>query len=82
MSEQFITMVAAMREAQRDYFDNPSHKKLALCKKLEARVDLWLQKHTAELVQWDMWSRAVQTGEVQGAYNVGHESEAEENGGA
>lgn len=82
MSEQFITMVAAMRDAQRDYFEDPNKQKLALCKKLETRVDRWLEKHTAELVQWDLWARAVQTGETQGAYNVGHESEAEENGGA
>jgi hypothetical protein len=82
MSEQFITLVAAMRDAQRSYFDLRTRSLLAECKRLEQRVDEWLQNYTAEKVQLEMWSRSMRTDETPGAYNVEHDGETEESGGA
>jgi hypothetical protein len=78
MSEEFVTMVAAMREAQREYFDKPSRAGLAECKRLEAKVDRWLEQHTRELAQLDMWARVMKTDELPGVYNVAHEEPTEE----
>jgi hypothetical protein len=78
MSEEFITLVASMREAQRDYFDNRTRAGLAECKKLETRVDEWLAKHVRDVAQLDCWTRSVKSTELPGVYNVGDESEPEE----
>lgn len=45
------------------------------------RVDIWIQKHIAEKVQLELWTRSVKGSEVPGAYNVDHEIEEEESAG-
>lgn len=88
MSEQFVALVAKMRDAQRKYFEMPSQPLLKECKKLEQRVDEWIQRHIAEKVQLDLWSRGEpkrdsitwvekRTDQEAGAYNVTDETETE-----
>jgi hypothetical protein len=80
--EKFITLVATMREAQRDFFDNRSRGALAVAKKYETLVDEFIEKHIAERVQFELWSRAIKTDEMPGAYNVDREKQAKEGGEA
>ena len=80
MSELLITMVIAMREAQKEYDEQPTRSNLAERNKNEMRVDTWIQKHIAEKVQLELWTRSVKSSETPGAYNVDHEIEKEEAG--
>ena len=80
MSEQFITLVAKMRDVQRMAQDAPTRTNVKAREDAEFKVDAWLQKHMAELIQFEMWSHPQQTDEVPGAYNVTHDTETEEGG--
>jgi len=82
MSEEFISMVSAMREAQREYFEKHTRPLLAECKILERKVDRWLQKSLADKVQLEMWTRSVKSSEIPGVYNTADEIETEEGGAA
>lgn len=79
--EQFITLVAKMRDAQRLRAENPTRANIRAQEDAEYKVDEWLLEYTADKVQLELWSRSSQTGEMSGAYNVTHESE-EKKGGA
>lgn len=48
MSDNFIELVKAMREAQKDYFKNRTQSGLVRAKNLERQVDTQLEKHTKE----------------------------------
>lgn len=80
--EEFITMVVKMREAQRDYKEQATRGNLAVQVKCETKVDEWIQRHIAERVQLDLWTRSVKSSELAGAYNVTDETNAEEGGAA
>jgi hypothetical protein len=80
--EQFITMVAAMRQAQRKYTETRIGKYLVEAQRYEAQVDDWLRCYVAEKVQLDFWDRSVKSSEEPGAYNVGHGEEKTKNGAA
>lgn len=51
--EKFITMVLAMREAQRDLEELPNERTRREVVKLSTCVDTWLQKYVTEKVQLD-----------------------------
>jgi len=82
MSDQFITMVLKMREAQKAFFEGKKRGDMMEAIKWETRVDVYLQNYVAEKVQLELWTCAMRTDETPGAYNVEHESKAEETGGA
>jgi hypothetical protein len=82
MSEQFITMVIKMRAAQKEFFENRTRGNMMIAVKLESQVDRWLEGYVSEKVQLEMWSRSMRTDETPGAYNVEHDGETEESGGA
>jgi len=81
MSEAFITMVAALRDAQRQQEQKPTRGGQAECNILAEKVDAWLERHVVEMAQLDFWTRSVKSSELPGAYNVTDETEAK-NGGA
>lgn len=70
MSEQFITLVGEMREAQREYFEHHRQSDLQRAQRLEARVDAWIERHVTDLVQLLMWTASSRTDEEPGVYNV------------
>lgn len=72
-TEEFITLVNVMREAQKEFDLQPTRGNLAEKQKREMRVDTWIQKHIAEKVQLELWTRSTKTGETAGVYNVGDE---------
>ena len=76
--EQFIRLVASMREAQRAYDNNRTRSNEAEVKKCETLVDEWLLSDMAEQVQFDLWGRAWMTDEEQGPYNLTDEQHTEE----
>lgn len=57
-TDQFIKLVAEMREAQREFFDKRTQGNLARAKQAAQKVDEWLLKYTAEQVQLEMWTRS------------------------
>ena len=73
-----ITLVVELREAQKE--DEGRHNKTTFIerKRCEARIDEWLEKYMAEIVQLDLWSRSSKTDETPGAYNVTDDSKTEE----
>lgn len=77
MNEQLITMVIALREAQKADIEKRTRATMAERQKCETRVDIWIAHHIAECVQLDLWSRSVKSSETPGAYNVTDETEAE-----
>lgn len=81
-TEQFITLVAKMRDAQRMRADEPTRANVKACEDIEFKVDAWLQKHIAEKVQLELWTRGMQTDEQPGAYNVTRETKTGEESGA
>ena len=76
--EEFITMVLAMREAQRELEERPNETTRREVVKLSTRVDTWLQKYVTEKVQLDFWTRSVKGSESPGVYDVGHGDEKEQ----
>lgn len=72
-TEEFITLVTVMREAQKDADENPTRGNMNEKQKRELRVDAWIQKHVAEKVQLELWTRSIATNETRGVYNVGDE---------
>jgi hypothetical protein len=82
MSDQFVTLVIKMRAAQKEFFEHKRRGDMMIAVKLESQVDRWLEGYVSEKVQLDMWSRSMRTDETPGAYNVGHDGETEESGGA
>lgn len=68
--EEFITMVLAMREAQRELEERPTETTRREVVKLSTRVDTWLQKYVTEKVQLDFWTRSVKGSESPGVYEV------------
>jgi hypothetical protein len=76
--EEFVTMVLAMREAQREDADLHTRKTQVEKEKLETRVDTWLQKYIAEIVQLDFWNRSVKGSEMPGVYDVNHDDDKEQ----
>lgn len=81
-SEEFITLVVKMREAQRDYKEQATRGNLAVQVKTETKVDEWIQRHIAERVQLDLWTRSVKSSELAGVYNLTDEEDAEQIGGS
>jgi hypothetical protein len=78
MSDDFVTLVIAMREAQREFFETHNKSLIAECKRLETKVDTWIQKYLAERVQLDLWTRAIKGSETPGVYTVAHDEEITE----
>lgn len=76
--EEFITMVLAMREAQRELEEKPTESTRREVVKLATRVDAWLQKYISEKVQLDFWTRSVKGSESPGVYDVGDDGEKEQ----
>ena len=76
--EEFITMVLAMREAQRELEERPNETTRREVVKLSTRVDTWLQKYVTEKVQLDFWIRSAKGSEEPGVYDVGHGDEKEQ----
>lgn len=76
--EEFITMVLAMREAQRELEERPNESTRREVVKLSTRVDAWLQKYISEKVQLDFWTRSVKGSESPGVYDVGDDGEKEQ----
>lgn len=76
--EEFIALVAKMREAQKDYQEHRTRANESLMRKCETLVDEWLIEYTAEKVQLELWSIAAKTDETPGAYNVTHGDEEKE----
>ncbi len=77
-TEEFITLVVKMREAQRDALEKPTTPNYRERLKWEQKVDEWIQRHIAEKVQLDMWTRSVKSSELAGVYNVDDETKNEE----
>ena len=76
--EEFITMVIALREAQKEFEEKHTHQSMMDRIKYEQRVDVWIQKHIAEKVQLDFWTRSVKGSEMPGVYDVGHGDKEEQ----
>lgn len=76
--EEFITMVLAMREAQRELEEKPTESTRREVVKLSQRVDAWLQKYVTEKVQLDLWTRSVKGSESPGVYDVGDDGKKEQ----
>lgn len=76
--EEFITMVLAMREAQRELEERPNESTRRELVKITARVDAWLGRYISEKVQQDFWTRSVKGSEEPGVYDVGHGDEKEQ----
>jgi len=77
MSTDLITLVIAMREAQKEFFETKKRGAMMEAIKYETRVDAWIQNYMAERVQLEMWAQAVKTDEVRGYYDVGDEGETQ-----
>lgn len=76
--EQFIKLVASMREAQKEYANSRTRSNEAEIKRCETLVDEWLLSYMAEQVQLELWGRAWLTNEEQGPYNLTDEKQTEE----
>lgn len=75
MTEEFVTLVVKMREAQKLYAEQATRANLADLKKWETKVDEWIQRHIAQKVQIELWTRSVKSSELPGVYDVGHETQ-------
>lgn len=80
--DQFITLVLAMREAQKAFFETKARSAMMEAVKYETRVDAWLQNFIADKVQLEMWNRSVKSSETPGAYNVSDEEQTKQGGAA
>ncbi len=91
MNEEFVGLVIAMREAQRNYFELATHldgctrahqlrRALQAAKAAEQKVDAWIQQYLAERVQLEIWTRGVKGSESPAAYNVAREEDLAEHG--
>ena len=59
-TEEFITLVTVMSEAQKDADENPTRGNMNEKQKRELRVDAWIQKYVAEKVQLELWTRSIE----------------------
>lgn len=91
VSEDFVRLVQAMRERQREFFakandrDHPisqhEHRRLLqTAKGAEQRVDEWLMKYAAEQVQLTLWSRGTKGSEAPAPYNATREEDLAKHG--
>ena len=80
MSEQLITLIIALREAQKANQEKSTRGTQAERKLYETRVDVWIADHIAECVQFELWGRSVKHSETAGDYNVRDEEETEDFG--
>ena len=58
MTENFRKLVLQMRTAQKEYFKKPNRILLNECKRLELRVDRWLEENAREEAQAARWTRS------------------------
>jgi len=77
MNKEFVTMVLAMREAQREDDDGHSQALHVERVRCETKVDFWLERYLAKQVQLDLWTRAVNSSEEPGSYNAADETAEE-----
>ena len=82
MSEQLITLVIALREAQKADENKRTRATVAEREKYETRIDNYISNYFADKVQLSLWTRSVKSSETAGAYNVGNEIEEENESGA
>jgi len=78
MSTDLITLVIAMREAQKAHEEKPTRTTLAEKEKTELRVDMFIQNYFADIIQLGMWEKglAKKTDDVHAVYNA-HDEKAE-----
>lgn len=77
-----ITLVVELREAQKEDKDLHTQKTYVERMRCEARLDDWIDKYMAEIVQLELWKGSSKTDETPGVYNVTDESETEEGSAA
>lgn len=77
MTENFRKLVLKMRQAQKQYFKQPTRFLLNECKSLEHRVDRWLEENAREEARAVSWTRSAKSSELPGAYNLSDEPETE-----
>lgn len=78
MSQQFITLVAKMRDAQKLANEKRTRENVEEAEALETKVDAFILKNIAEQMNFMNWIESVRTDETPGAYNVTHGDEEKE----
>lgn len=78
MSEDLITMVIALREAQKEFEERHTHQAMVDRIKYEMKIDKFIQQYMADQVQLEMWTRSVKGSESPGVYDVGDDGEKEQ----
>ncbi len=75
MSEQLITLIIALREAQKLDAEKSTRATLAERKQCELRVDNWIANYMADRIQLDLWTRGEvkKTDDVHTVYNANDE---------
>jgi len=82
MIDNFRGLVLKMRTAQKKYFRSPSAFGLEECKRLELRVDKWLERNAQDQVKLQSYAQGKPLVELPGIYNVRDETETDEGGAA
>lgn len=77
-AQDFITMVAKMRDAQKLALDAPTRANVEARDHLETKVDAYILKNIADQLNFSAWLESSRTDETPGAYNVGQDGKAEE----
>ena len=76
MSDELITLIIMMREAQKEDLERHTRTSMMERTKYETRVDMYIQRYMAERVQLDLWTRSTKSTEEPGAYNVDQDDQA------
>ena len=82
MSEQLITLVIALREAQKADENKRTRATVAEREKYETRIDNYISNYFADKVQLSLWTRSVKSSEEPGVYNLTDETKEKNEGSA
>lgn len=77
-TQKFITLVAKMRDAQREAKENPTRANVKAAEDLEYKVDEFILRNIAEQINFFTWAESCKTDETPGAYNVMHAKKEEQ----